>query len=90
MKTSLSAHQKKNWDDVSQAAASLAEAGALIAEACQKLERFCHPADPDNWDRAFAWKLIELKRVTALCREVEQHLKNCAHQAAAGSPAGQG
>jgi hypothetical protein len=87
MNTPFSPHQKNNWHDVRQAADSLAHAGALITDASRMLERFCHPADPDNWDRTFAWKLNELKQAANLCREVEQHLKNCAHQAKAGDRA---
>ncbi|MBI9084373.1 MAG: hypothetical protein JEZ11_12305 [Desulfobacterales bacterium] len=75
----ISSEQQKNWDDVRRAARALAQAGDLITEASRILDRFCHPTDPDNWDRAFAWKLNELKLTIGVCREVEQHLSACAN-----------
>jgi hypothetical protein len=80
----FSKEQQKNWADVAQAARALGQAGDLIAEACRILERFCHPSDPDNWDRALAWKFNELKQTIGVCREVAAHLTTCAEETPEG------
>ena len=84
MDTPLSKEQQNNWAEIRRAARAVAQAGDLIADASRILDRFCNPADQDNWDRAFAWKLNELKQTVGICREVEQHLTTCAHQAVSG------